>query len=139
MHTTTHLHYPPLSASIHFHCKQGVCHRDLKPENILICDASGAVKITDFGLSAMCGSGRSHRRQRSICGTPNYTAPEVFLAGAKGDYDARKVDVWSAGVVLFAMLAGQLPVEGASQEHALRMIATDEVCHVLRDSSHQVL
>ncbi|KAG5178509.1 kinase-like domain-containing protein [Tribonema minus] len=105
---------------------QGVVHRDLKPENILV-SSDGVIKITDFGLSAMCGRGNSHRRQRSVCGTPYYTAPEVFGGGGARSYDARRADVWSAGIVLFTMLAGQLPFEGNSAEQALDLISTQEV------------
>ncbi|KAG5178015.1 kinase-like domain-containing protein [Tribonema minus] len=100
---------------------QGIAHRDLKPENVLI-SRDGQVKITDFGMSATCGSGRGHRRQHTVCGTPYYTAPEVF-ASTDSSYDARRADVWSAGVVLFTMLEGRLPFEGASPEDALALIA----------------
>ncbi|CAM9162342.1 unnamed protein product [Phaeothamnion confervicola] len=68
---------------------------------------------------------RSHRRLRTVCGTPFYTAPEVFRGGGgRGGtgYDGRAADVWSAGVVLFTMLAGRLPFEGTDVHDTLRII-----------------
>ena len=105
----------------------GVCHRDLKPENLLLSDGSeGAeLKIADFGLSAAfaiaAGSdddekgsaiGSPHsprvRRLKSVVGSPHYVAPEVTTESVQG-YDGAKADVWSAGVLLYAMLVGNLP------------------------------
>ncbi|KAJ3679143.1 hypothetical protein LUZ60_017154 [Juncus effusus] len=87
---------------------RGVYHRDLKPENLLL-DASGVLKVSDFGLSAL------HQQQvredgllHTTCGTPNYVAPEVI--NNKG-YDGAKADLWSCGVVLFVLMAGYLPFE----------------------------
>ncbi|OHT14301.1 CAMK family protein kinase [Tritrichomonas foetus] len=81
-------------------CK--IAHRDLKPENVLI-DAEGHAKISDFGLSKYVGdSGLT----RTSCGSPCYVSPEV-LTGK--EYNAIKSDMWSMGVILYAMVTGQLP------------------------------
>jgi len=101
------------------HCHaQGVCHRDLKPENLLLADNNdnSVLKIADFGLSALFrngilgGSSNEYRRLKSVVGSPHYVAPEVLKNndGTEG-YDGAKADVWSAGVILYAMLAGNLP------------------------------
>ena len=88
--------------------ERGVFHRDLKPENILLPKRNsgvyGELKLADFGASADLSKRRSFTE---IEGTAWYLAPEV-LAGC---YD-EKADVWSLGVILYAMLCGFLPFDG---------------------------
>lgn len=84
---------------------KGVAHRDLKPEN-LILDADDNLKITDFGLATVFRHQGKERYLGRCCGTPPYVAPEVY---AKKDYSAEPADLWSCGIVLIAMLAGELP------------------------------
>ncbi|KAG0486332.1 hypothetical protein HPP92_008427 [Vanilla planifolia] len=84
--------------------RRGVAHRDLKPDNIMF-DGKGRLLLADFGSAECFGDGRA---MRGIVGTPYYVAPEV-LAGR--DY-GEKVDVWSAGVVLYIMLGGIPPFYG---------------------------
>jgi len=92
------------------HCHgRGVVHRDIKLENILL-DGHGGVKLIDFGL---CGYYVPDKPLRCHCGSPSYAAPEIV---ARKDYLAGPVDVWSAGVVLFAMLAGYLPFQGKDKK-----------------------
>ncbi|XP_012072155.1 CBL-interacting serine/threonine-protein kinase 23 isoform X1 [Jatropha curcas] len=86
---------------------RGVYHRDLKPENLLL-DASGVLKVSDFGLSALPQQVREDGLLHTTCGTPNYVAPEVI--NNKG-YDGAKADLWSCGVILFVLMAGFLPFE----------------------------
>ncbi|TPX33615.1 hypothetical protein SmJEL517_g03556 [Synchytrium microbalum] len=91
------------------HCHQaGVTHRDLKLENILL-DDDGNVRVADFGL------GRSFNERGlyevepylgTFCGTPVYAGPELILHRA---YQGSKADVWAMGVVLYAMVAGNMP------------------------------
>ena len=82
--------------------KHNMVYRDLKPENILL-DEKGHVKLTDFGLSKMLEG--DDDKAYTICGTPQYLAPEVLL---KKGYD-KAVDWWSLGCVMFEMLAGKIP------------------------------
>eukprot|EP00270_Netrium_digitus_P009466 TRINITY_DN2870_c2_g1_i7.p1 TRINITY_DN2870_c2_g1~~TRINITY_DN2870_c2_g1_i7.p1 ORF type:complete len:593 (+),score=151.25 TRINITY_DN2870_c2_g1_i7:353-2131(+) len=81
-----------------------VVHRDLKPENLLL-DASHNVKIADFGLSNVMMDGHM---LKTSCGSPNYAAPEV-ISGKR--YAGPEVDVWSCGVILYALLCGSLPFD----------------------------
>ncbi|KAI8466197.1 MAG: kinase-like domain-containing protein [Monoraphidium minutum] len=81
-----------------------VVHRDLKPENVLL-DSSMAVKIADFGLSNVMHDGHF---LKTSCGSPNYAAPEVISGKL---YAGPEVDVWSCGVILYALLCGSLPFD----------------------------
>lgn len=89
------------------HChRRGVSHRDIKPDNILFNNYN-QLKLADFGSAEYFHSGVP---MSGIVGTPYYVAPEV-VAGR--DYN-EKVDVWSAGVILYIVLAGIPPFYGDS-------------------------
>uniref|UniRef100_A0A8C2CII8 Acetyl-CoA carboxylase kinase n=1 Tax=Cyprinus carpio TaxID=7962 RepID=A0A8C2CII8_CYPCA len=81
-----------------------VVHRDLKPENVLL-DGNMNAKIADFGLSNMMSDGEF---LRTSCGSPNYAAPEVISGRL---YAGPEVDIWSCGVILYALLCGTLPFD----------------------------
>lgn len=80
----------------------GIVHRDLKPENLLL-DFHKRIKIVDFGLS---NTYKEKQLLQTACGSPCYAAPEM-IAGKR--YKGVNVDVWSCGVILFAMICGYLP------------------------------
>lgn len=92
-----------------------VVHRDLKPENLLL-DGDRSVKIADFGLSNMMHDGDF---LKTSCGSPNYAAPEVISGKL---YAGPEVDVWSCGVILYALLCGRLPFDEDSIPALFRKI-----------------
>jgi len=81
-----------------------VVHRVLKPENLLL-DAEQQLRIADFGLSNVMKDGDFFK---TSCGSPNYAAPEVISGRL---YAGPEVDVWSCGVILYALLCGSLPFD----------------------------
>ncbi|KAF8398115.1 hypothetical protein HHK36_017040 [Tetracentron sinense] len=81
-----------------------VVHRDLKPENLLL-DSERNVKIADFGLSNIMRDGHF---LKTSCGSPNYASPEVISGQL---YAGPEVDIWSCGVILYALLCGTLPFD----------------------------
>mmetsp|Transcript_183330 Transcript_183330/g.581372 ORF Transcript_183330/g.581372 Transcript_183330/m.581372 type:complete len:466 (+) Transcript_183330:103-1500(+) len=81
-----------------------VVHRDLKPENLLL-DEHQCIKIVDFGLSNLFRDGQ---RLSTACGSPCYAPPEM-VAGQQ--YVPQMCDLWSSGVILFALVCGYLPFE----------------------------
>ena len=92
-----------------------IAHRDIKLDNILL-DGKGNVKIGDFGVSKQCQKGQL--RMTEQCGTPAYIAPEIL----KDKGYTFSVDIWSAGVVLFAMLYGTVPFKANNMEELHKMI-----------------
>ncbi|XP_076239401.1 maternal embryonic leucine zipper kinase [Calliopsis andreniformis] len=95
----------------------GYAHRDLKPENVLL-DKEENLKLIDFGLCAKPKNGIESHLQTS-CGSPTYAAPELIL-GKK--YLGSEVDIWSMGVLLYALLCGFLPFDDNSIESLYRKI-----------------
>lgn len=111
-----------ISAICYCH-SQGICHRDLKPENILFLtkDEDSPIKVIDFGLSRVTADLKKEGKQAHMTtrvGTAYYVSPEVL----QGYYD-EKCDVWSAGVLLYILLSGDPPFNGANDNEIYRCIA----------------
>ncbi|XP_060772654.1 maternal embryonic leucine zipper kinase [Neoarius graeffei] len=94
-----------VSALAYVH-SQGYAHRDLKPENLLI-DEDHNLKLIDFGLCAKPKGGLGYELM-TCCGSPAYAAPELIQGKS---YIGSEADVWSMGVLLFALLCGYLPFD----------------------------
>ena len=93
---------------LHYAHERGIVHRDIKPANLLIAD-DGRLKITDFGIARTESSNLT--RGSSVIGSPGYIAPEQYT-----DRDVnRRVDVFSAGVLLYQMLSGATPFSGTDE------------------------
>ncbi|KAL3472332.1 hypothetical protein BJX99DRAFT_266166 [Aspergillus californicus] len=92
-----------------------ICHRDLKPENILL-DSEHNVKLADFGMAALQPAG--HWLNTS-CGSPHYAAPEIIY-GRK--YRGDRADIWSCGIILYALLTGFLPFDGGDLHTTLQLV-----------------
>ncbi|TIB01567.1 hypothetical protein E3P96_02363 [Wallemia ichthyophaga] len=86
--------------------EHSVIHRDLKLGNLFL-DESMNVKVGDFGLAALIE--REGERKKTICGTPNYIAPEVLFDTSNGH--SFEVDVWSIGVIMYTLLVGKPPFQ----------------------------
>ncbi|XP_030400655.1 serine/threonine-protein kinase BRSK1 isoform X2 [Gopherus evgoodei] len=92
-----------------------ICHRDLKPENLLL-DEKNNIRIADFGMASL-QVGAS--LLETSCGSPHYACPEV-IKGEK--YDGRRADMWSCGVILFALLVGALPFDDDNLRQLLEKV-----------------
>ena len=90
-------------------------HRDLKPENLLLDDKNN-IKIADFGMASLQPVGSM---LETSCGSPHYACPEV-IRGEK--YDGRRADVWSCGVILYALLVGALPFDDDNLRQLLEKV-----------------
>jgi serine/threonine protein kinase len=98
----------------HLH-RNSIVYRDLKPENVLI-DAQGYIRITDFGLSKM--SVESERDAVSLCGTPEYLAPEVLLKQGYG----KQVDWWCLACIIVEMISGEPPFNESNRHQLFEKI-----------------
>ena len=106
---------PSLCDALQFAHDRGIVHRDIKPENLLL-DRAGRIKVADFGVAKMLGTGQETDKggspagaealTQSIAGTPGYSAPEQFTDPQKVD---SRADIYSLGVVFYEMLTGELP------------------------------
>uniref|UniRef100_A0A673MYH5 Serine/threonine-protein kinase BRSK2-like n=1 Tax=Sinocyclocheilus rhinocerous TaxID=307959 RepID=A0A673MYH5_9TELE len=102
-------------SALDFCHSHSICHRDLKPENLLL-DEKNNIRIADFGMASLQVG---DNLLETSCGSPHYACPEV-IQGEK--YDGRKADVWSCGVILFALLVGALPFDDDNLRNLLEKV-----------------
>jgi hypothetical protein len=103
----------------YLHLQMHVAHRDLKCENVLL-DSHNNIRVIDFGLSYQFPE--SHPELTTACGSPAYAAPEMV----KGNTYTRATDIWSTGIMLFAIVAGHLPFDDSNVQRLLQRVVTTE-------------
>lgn len=109
-----------IGALEYLHGSLNIAHRDLKPENVLL-DQHGNARLIDFGLGNQLQS--DQEKLKTTCGSPAYAAPELFT---KPSY-TKSADVWSAGILLFSIIAGTLPFNANNMKKLVLMIINDQV------------
>ena len=120
-----HIFHQIIDAIDYMH-QMGICHRDLKPENILFDSTHTNIKIIDFGLSNLYYTNLNpfNDTQSSYeecdrdlletpCGSPGYAPPEMVLGFS---YNGLLTDIWSSGIILYAMLCGSFPFDDDSEQ-----------------------
>jgi len=113
-----------LARALDYAHSHGIVHRDIKPGNIVRLTGSDTIKVTDFGIAHMEAPGTGEQRTRvgDVLGTPQYMSPEQ-TQGSKLD---GRSDLFSTGIVLYQMLAGQRPFQGDSLVSLAIRIAKEE-------------
>eukprot|EP01083_Nonionella_stella_P266706 901846_1 len=127
-----------IAEGVQYMHSKGIVHRDLKPENILCCSPHNIrhIKVCDFGISKMLNQNiRSHNTMTTLCGTINYTAPEVLKRKPYGF----AVDYWSIGVIMYILLCGYPPFYGQTDGQIEAQIMNDAVEFEDEDWQHIAL
>ncbi|KAI5186062.1 polo-like kinase 1 [Nematocida sp. AWRm78] len=122
-----------ISALEYLHRECSVVHRDMKLANLFLDDGFN-IKVGDFGLAAVIDR---EERKKTICGTPNYIAPEV-LFGSEGGHSF-EVDIWSVGVIIYTMIVGKPPFQKSDVKEIYKSIKTNsytypEDCRISKEA-----
>ncbi|GME34038.1 uncharacterized protein K452DRAFT_294428 [Neofusicoccum parvum] len=122
---------------------RNIIHRDLKTGNLFL-DKDMNVKVGDFGLAAVLVSQNDlGARRTTMCGTPNYLAPEILEKGGKGHNE--KVDLWAIGIIAYTLAVGKAPFHAPKREDIYKKLqtrdyswpepgkTTNDICYDLKD------
>jgi serine/threonine protein kinase len=92
-----------VASAVEYMHNRHVMHRDIKPENLLV-DHNGSLHLADFGWCVH--SPPPHIYRFTICGTPEYVAPEVIIDDGKRGY-SKHADLWALGILMFELIFGR--------------------------------
>jgi eukaryotic-like serine/threonine-protein kinase len=115
----------PIMGALSAAHRSGIVHRDIKPENILLTrSAEGSVvpKLIDFGVAKMAAGTDHQTLTGSLIGTPAYMSPEQASGAMEAD---ARTDIWSLGAVMYELLSGHIPYEGATSAVILARILSE--------------
>ncbi len=112
-----------LARALEYAHARGIVHRDIKPGNIMLLGDGQTIKVADFGIAHMDdGQGEQRTMVGAVMGTPQYMSPEQ----TRGEKVDGRSDLFSAGIVMYQMLAGERPFRGDSLVAVATRIATDD-------------
>jgi hypothetical protein len=112
-----------LARAVHTAHERGIVHRDLKPSNVMLT-ADGVPKIADFGLAKRLDLDAAHTHTGEIMGTPSYMAPEQ--AQGHKEQIGPATDVYALGAMLYELLTGRPPFQGATPLASLQLVLAQE-------------
>ncbi|KAJ9624937.1 Cell cycle serine/threonine-protein kinase cdc5/MSD2 [Taxawa tesnikishii (nom. ined.)] len=113
-----------VSGAVKYLHTRNIVHRDLKTGNLFL-DENMNIKVGDFGLAALLVSGKDMdaKRRTTMCGTPNYLAPEIL---EKGKGHSEKVDLWAIGIIAYTLAVGKAPFHASSKEEIYKKLKAGE-------------
>jgi tRNA A-37 threonylcarbamoyl transferase component Bud32 len=112
-----------IAEAVHYAHQRGTLHRDLKPQNVLL-DPDGQPRITDFGLAKQMQNDSNLTQSGAVMGSPSYMPPEQ-ATGQQTEIGPAS-DVYSLGAILYQMLTGKAPFNGATAVDTLRQVIEQE-------------